>query len=122
MTRLRLASVNANGVRAAFRKGMGDWLATRDVDVLALQEVRASTDDLTGLLGDEWDVVHDPATAKGRAGVAIASRKRAHLHRVELGPADFDSAGRWIEADYEVGDATVTVVSAYVHSGEVDTP
>ena len=119
---LRLASVNVNGVRAAFRKGMGEWLATREVDILALQEVRASTEDLQGLLGDEWDILHDPATAKGRAGVAIASRNRASIHRVELGAADFDSAGRWLEADYEVGDRIVTVVSAYVHSGVVDTP
>jgi len=121
-TRLRLATVNVNGVRAAFRKGMGDWLAHRDVDVLTLQEVRASTDDLEGLLGPDWNVVHDPATAKGRAGVAIASRGAAHVHRVELGPDDFDSAGRWLEADYEIGGAVVTVVSTYVHSGEVDTP
>ncbi|WP_244209559.1 exodeoxyribonuclease III [Rathayibacter festucae] len=101
---------------------MGDWLAARDVDILALQEVRASTDDLTGLLGDEWDVLHDEATAKGRAGVALASRKRATIHRVALGADDFDSAGRWLEADYEVGDRTVTVVSTYVHSGGVGTP
>ncbi|MHC2184717.1 exodeoxyribonuclease III [Rathayibacter agropyri] len=121
-TPLRIASVNVNGVRAAFRKGMGDWLAARDVDILALQEVRASTDDLTGLLGDEWDVLHDAATAKGRAGVALASRKRATIHRVAFGADDFDSAGRWLEADYEVGDRTLTVVSTYVHSGEVDTP
>jgi len=121
-TRLRLASVNVNGVRAAFRKGMGDWLAARDVDVLTLQEVRASTDDLEGLLGPEWSVVHDPATAKGRAGVAIASRGAATVHRVELGPDEFDSAGRWVEADYDVDGTRVTVVSAYVHSGEVDTP
>jgi len=119
---LRIASVNVNGVRAAFRKGMGDWLAARDVDILALQEVRASTDDLVGLLGDDWDVLHDPATAKGRAGVALASRHRASIHRVELGPVDFDSAGRWLEADYEVGGSVITVVSTYVHSGEVDTP
>jgi exodeoxyribonuclease-3 len=121
-TRLRLATVNVNGVRAAFRKGMGDWLSARDVDVLTLQEVRASTDDLEGLLGPEWNVVHDPATAKGRAGVAIASRGKAHVHRVELGPDDFDSAGRWLEADYEIDGTVVTVVSTYVHSGEVDTP
>lgn len=101
---------------------MGDWLAARDVDILALQEVRAATDDLTGLLGDEWDVLHDAATAKGRAGVALASRKRATIHRVAFGADDFDSAGRWLEADYEVGDRTLTVVSTYVHSGEVDTP
>lgn len=117
---LRVATVNVNGVRAAFRKGMGEWLAERNVDVLAMQEVRASTEDLQALLGEEWDLLHDPATSKGRAGVAIASRNRASIHRVELGGPDFDSAGRWLEADYEVGDRVVTVVSAYVHSGVAD--
>jgi exodeoxyribonuclease-3 len=117
---LRVATVNVNGVRAAFRKGMGEWLAGRNVDVLAMQEVRASTEDLQALLGEEWDLLHDPATSKGRAGVAIASRNRASIHRVELGAPDFDSAGRWLEADYEVGDRVVTVVSAYVHSGVAD--
>jgi len=120
-SRLRLASVNVNGIRAAYRKGMGEWLADRDVDVLTLQEVRASTDDLEGLLGPEWNVLHHPATAKGRAGVAIASRGAAEIHRVELGPDEFDSAGRWIEADYDVDGTIVTVVSTYVHSGEVGT-
>ncbi|MFF2052836.1 exodeoxyribonuclease III [Leifsonia sp. NPDC058194] len=118
---LRIATINTNGVRAAFRKGMGAWLDGRDVDILAIQEVRASTEDLEQLLGPEWDIVHDPATAKGRAGVAIASRHRAAIHRVELGPAEFDSAGRWLEADYEVNGTVVTVVSAYVHSGEAGT-
>ncbi|KRE26001.1 exodeoxyribonuclease III [Agromyces sp. Soil535] len=118
---LRVASVNVNGIRAAFRRGMGEWLAGRGVDVLTMQEVRASTEDLQALLGEEWDILHDPATAKGRAGVAIASRDRASIHRVELGAPDFDSAGRWLEADYEVGGRVVTVVSAYVHSGEADT-
>ncbi|AWB90491.1 exodeoxyribonuclease III [Salinibacterium hongtaonis] len=119
---LRIATVNVNGVRAAYRKGMGDWLDSAGVDILALQEVRASTDDLVGLLGDGWDVLHDAATAKGRAGVALASRNKASIHRVELGDVEFDSAGRWLEADFAVGDDVVTVVSTYVHSGEVDTP
>ena len=122
MTRLRLASVNVNGVRAAFRKGMGDWLAGRDVDILAMQEVRAETAHLEELLGDEWDILHDPATAKGRAGVAIASRRAASVHRVTFGPDDFDSAGRWLEADYDVDGTVVTVVSCYVPSGAVGTP
>ena len=119
---LRIASVNTNGVRAAFRKGMGDWLNARDVDILAIQEVRASTEDLQNLLGPEWNILHDAATAKGRAGVALASRGVAHIHRVELGADEFDSAGRWLEADYEVNGRIITVVSTYVHSGEVDTP
>ncbi|GAA3738328.1 exodeoxyribonuclease III [Leifsonia bigeumensis] len=119
---LRIATVNVNGIRAAYRHGMGAWLDARGVDILALQEVRASTEDVVGLLGPEWDILHDAATAKGRAGVALASRNKASIHRVEFGPDDFDSAGRWLEADYEVGDKIVTVVSTYVNSGEAGTP
>ncbi|BDZ51616.1 hypothetical protein GCM10025867_38570 [Frondihabitans sucicola] len=121
-SRLRLASINTNGIRAAYRKGMGAWLDGRDVDILAIQEVRASTDDIEGLLGPEWNILHDEATAKGRAGVALASRKKAEIHRVDLGAKTFDSAGRWLEADYDVDGTIVTVVSTYVHSGEADSP
>lgn len=119
---LRIASVNVNGIRAAYRKGMGDWLEGRNVDILALQEVRASTEDIENLLGSEWDILHDAATAKGRAGVALASRTAASIHRVDFGAEDFDSAGRWLEADFEIGDRHITVVSTYVHSGEAGTP
>jgi exodeoxyribonuclease-3 len=118
----RIATVNVNGVRAAYRKGMGDWLAERGVDILCLQEVRAETTDLETLLGNGWHIAHDAATAKGRAGVAIASRQQPLAVRTDFGAADFDSAGRWIEADFRIGSHTVTVVSVYVHSGEVDTP
>ncbi len=118
---LRVATVNVNGIRAAFRRGMGDWLEARDVDILAMQEVRATTKDIEELLGPEWSILHDAAQAKGRAGVAIASRDKAHIHRVAIGEEEFDTAGRWLEADYEFGGTILTVVSAYVHSGEADT-
>ena len=121
-TPIRIASVNVNGVRASFRKGMSEWLADRNVDILALQEVRAATSDLEGLFGEGWHILHDAATAKGRAGVAIISRTPAVAHRVELGADDFDTAGRWLEADFVVDGKTLTVVSTYVHSGEADTP
>ena len=119
---VRVASINTNGIRAAFRKGMGDWLDARNVDILAIQEVRASTEDVETLLGGDWFIQHDAATAKGRAGVAIASRVASTDHRVALGADEFDSAGRWLEADFVFGETALTVVSAYVHSGEVDSP
>lgn len=119
---LRIASVNVNGIRAAYRKGMGEWLEGRGVDILAIQEVRASRDDLVKLLGDEWTVVNHEALAKGRAGVAIASKLPIVEHRHEFGPDDFDSSGRWIEADFDIDGTPLTVVSVYVNSGEVDTP
>lgn len=129
MTRpLRIATINVNGIRAAYRKGMGDWLEGRGIDILAIQEVRAETGDLVPLLGDGWHVIHDAATAKGRAGVALASRddngpREPEIHRIALSDdPEFDTAGRWLEADYKVGDSIITVVSTYVHSGEVGTP
>ena len=120
---MRIASVNVNGVRAAFRKGMGPWLDAREVDVLALQEVRAEREDLEALLGDDWVIAHDAATAKGRAGVAIATRVPHLSVSIKLGPASLDTAGRWIETNImtPLGN-TLTIVSCYVHSGEVDTP
>jgi|694.fasta_scaffold152528_3 exodeoxyribonuclease-3 len=118
----RIASVNVNGIRAAYRKGMGDWLAERKPDIVAVQEVRAERADIDALVDSTWHVINDEATAKGRAGVAILSRREPVAVRTEFGANDFDSAGRWIEADYQIGGKTVTVVSCYVHSGDVDTP
>lgn len=124
---LRVASVNVNGIRAAYRKGMGEWLANRDVDVLALQEVRAQDEHLEEFLGSQgWHVLHDPCDIKGRAGVAIASRVAPVAHRVGLGGLDaqeqIQSSGRWIEADFDIAGTPITVISNYTHSGEVDTP
>ena len=131
---LRVVTLNVNGVRAAFRKGMAQWLAEAKPHILALQEVRAADADLADLFGEvqdsspsgQWHILHDPASAKGRAGVAIVSAWPAVASRTELGPEEFDSAGRWLEADFAFaganGTQTITVVSTYVHSGEVDTP
>ncbi|ALX67318.1 hypothetical protein AB663_003211 [Microbacterium sp. XT11] len=100
---------------------MGTWLDSADIDILTLQEVRGQDEHLEAALPG-WTFVHDEGTAKGRAGVAIASRTAALASRTEFGDADFDSKGRWIEADFLLGDQPLTVVSAYVHTGEADTP
>jgi exodeoxyribonuclease-3 len=118
----RIASVNVNGIRAAYRKGMGDWLVDRKPDIVAVQEVRAERADIDVLVDSTWHVINDEATAKGRAGVAIFSRTEPIEVRTAFGAEDFDSAGRWIEADFPIDGKIVTVVSCYVHSGEVDTP
>ncbi|WAH98768.1 exodeoxyribonuclease III [Arthrobacter sp. MMS18-M83] len=124
---LRIATVNVNGIRAAYKKGMAEWLEPRDVDILCLQEVRAPDEVVHQLIGEGWHILHAEAEAKGRAGVAIASRQEPTATRVGIGDDYFATTGRWVEADYVVRDGggkdtTLTVVSAYVHSGEVDTP
>ena len=52
-----LATVNVNGLRAAARKGMGDWLAETSADVITLQEVRAPEELLADLVGEDWSIV-----------------------------------------------------------------
>ncbi|CAB4623874.1 unannotated protein [freshwater metagenome] len=130
-TGLEIASINVNGVRAAFRNGMGDWLKKSTAQILALQEVRASYRDLADLFdshgglaesGGKWHILHDEASAKGRAGVALVSQIPFVSSSKNLGAKEFDSAGRWLEGVYEVSGKKITVVSCYVHSGEVDTP
>ncbi|WP_404443519.1 endonuclease/exonuclease/phosphatase family protein [Microbacterium marinum] len=115
--RLRIASVNVNGIRAAARKGMHGWLENADVDVLTLQEVRAEAADLAAALPG-WHIVNDEALAKGRAGVAIAAREPLDVWRIEFGDDTLDSKGRWVEADIDVDGEHLTVVSAYVFTGE----
>lgn len=119
--RVRIASVNVNGIRAATRKGMLEWLDQADIDVMALQEVRATEEELRAALPG-WEIVNDEALAKGRAGVAVASRMPSVEVRRVLGPEPLDSAGRWIEADFDIDGERLIVVSAYVHTGEADTP
>ncbi|MBT2520385.1 exodeoxyribonuclease III [Arthrobacter sp. ISL-28] len=124
---LRIATVNVNGLRAAYKKGMAEWLEAREVDILTLQEVRAPDAIVHKLLGEGWHILHAEAEAKGRAGVAIASREEPLETRAHIGDDYFATAGRWVEADFRVRDAAgnpsqLTVVSAYVHSGDVGTP
>lgn len=100
---------------------MHGWLGDAGVDVLTLQEVRAAASDLAVALPD-WHIENDESHTKGRSGVAIASRVAPVAVRRGLGDDSVDSDGRWIEADFDVNGQTLCVVSAYVHSGEVDTP
>lgn len=118
---IRVACVNVNGIRAALRKGMPAWVDEAAPDILTIQEVRGEAAHLEAALPG-WRIVNGEALQKGRAGVAIAAREDAIATRLELGGDDLDSSGRWLEADFRFGDETVTVVSAYVYTGEAETP
>ncbi|PQZ87880.1 exodeoxyribonuclease III [Arthrobacter sp. MYb222] len=118
---LRVASVNVNGIRAAYKRNMADWIAARDVDILCLQEVRAPDKILRDLIGEGWHILHAEAKDKGRAGVAVLSRTEPVAVREHIGEDYFAESGRWVEADFEVNGEVFTVVSAYVHSGELGT-
>ncbi|MGL5828301.1 MAG: exodeoxyribonuclease III, partial [Angustibacter sp.] len=123
---MRIVTANVNGVRAASRHGGLIWLAEQGADVIALQEVRASTAQLTTELAASplahWHVAHTESAKKGRSGVAILSREAPQEIRADCLGAEFTESGRWLEADFELGDESLTVASVYVPSGEAQTP
>jgi len=115
---LSVTTLNANGIRAAMRKGMDSWLKAAAPDILCLQEVRAPDQVLADLVTGR-ELVAEACDIKGRAGVAIASLLPCQQVRTGLGLKGEVHTGRWIEVD--LAEPDLTVVSAYVHSGEVGT-
>lgn len=122
---LRVITANVNGIRAAHRRGGLDWLAAAKPDVICLQEVRATTDQLTDVLNDSplrrFHVAHQAAPQLGRAGVAILTKAPISAAREGHADPNLGSLGRWVEVDYDTGIGPMTVVSAYVHTGEAET-
>ena len=126
---LSIASVNVNGIRAATKvrnelnHGMHAWLDASSVDVVLMQEVRATQQQtelaLAPALEQGWHLAVAPAEtpgAKGRAGVGILSR--IPLSEVSVGIPGFEDAGRFIAATLENG---VRVASLYLPSGAAET-
>jgi len=105
---------------------MAGWLERTDPELLLMQEVRATDEVLRDLFGADWNLAHaEPGAdgSKGRAGVAVASRRPIKAERHAVGPERFEGCGRWVEADVVLDDgSTLTAVSVYVYTGEFETP
>ncbi len=118
---MRIISFNANGLRSAASKGFFDWFATRNADILCVQETKAQEHQLTGEAGSRngctpagyqaW--FRDASTKKGYSGVAIYTRREPDDIRTAIGRAPFDEEGRYLEARF----GNLSVVSMYVPSG-----
>ncbi|OGS87681.1 MAG: exodeoxyribonuclease III, partial [Gallionellales bacterium GWA2_59_43] len=112
---MRIITINLNGIRSAATKGFFDWLAKQDADVICLQELKAQAADMTEqmLAPHGYHGYFHYAEKKGYSGVGIYSRHKPDAVIVGQGIAEFDSEGRYIEAQF--GD--VSVVSLYLPSG-----
>ncbi len=93
---IRVVSWNVNGLRACARKGFLEWLAKSRAQIVGLQEVRASSEDLEPRLRRpvRWHTAFSAAEKKGYSGVGLFSRRAPTWVRTSLGESRFDREGR----------------------------
>jgi exodeoxyribonuclease-3 len=111
---MKVITLNANGLRAAAKKGVFDWLNQQQADVICLQEVRYHEAQLKPqfeLLDYKAYFCH--AEKKGYSGVAIYTRTQPNQVTTQLGWSIADQEGRYLQLDF--GD--LSIASIYFPSG-----
>ncbi|MEK8179187.1 exodeoxyribonuclease III [Flavobacterium buctense] len=113
---MRIISYNVNGIRAAIAKGFLNWLQQADPDIICLQEIKATEDqiplldvELSGYPYHYWF----PATKKGYSGVAILSKVKPNKVVFGTGIDHMDFEGRNLRVDFD----DFSVMSLYLPSG-----
>jgi exodeoxyribonuclease-3 len=113
---MRIISYNVNGIRAAISKGFIEWLQHSNPDVICLQEIKATKDQVPYLdiemAGYPYQY-YFPATKKGYSGVAILSKIKPNNIVFGTGIEHMDFEGRNVRVDFD----GLSVMSLYLPSG-----
>ena len=111
----RVISLNANGIRAAARKGFFDWMVAQDADVVCIQETKAQAHQLTDDVFSpaNYHCYYEDAEKKGYSGTAVYTRHKPKAIVRGYGDAEFDAEGRYLEVQF----GGINVVSLYLPSG-----
>jgi len=114
---MKIISYNVNGIRAAVRKGLLEWLKATDADVICFQEVKAFKEQAPIPLFEELgykNIYWQAAQKKGYSGVAIFSKTPAKNTLQGYGEYPLnDDEGRVLRADFE----GLSIISVYMPSG-----
>ena len=115
---LRIISLNLNGIRSAWSKGVFPWLAAQQADFVCLQELKAQHADLSPAMQAPagFQAYYHAAEKKGYSGVGLWCRKPPDAVTYGMGSAksaEFDAEGRYLRADF----GQLSVISLYVPSG-----
>lgn len=112
---MRVISINTNGIRAASRKGLFEWLENQNADFVCVQETRAQVDQLQDPIFHPESYVcnYYDALKKGYSGTAIYSLHRPIQIIRGFGESEFDNEGRYLEYRYP----NLSVISLYAPSG-----
>jgi len=110
-----IISYNVNGIRAALKKGWSEWVKATNADIIALQEIKAQTDQLELSIFEDLGYHHYwfSAQKKGYSGVALLCKEKPLHVEYGCGIEKYDFEGRVIRADFK----DYSVVSVYFPSG-----
>jgi exodeoxyribonuclease-3 len=98
---MKLVSWNVNGVRAALRKGLAEYLASADADVFCLQETKAHPGDVQHVAWPQgYEVFWNSASKKGYSGTAILTRVKPLAVTPHIGAKGHDDEGRVLTAEF----------------------
>jgi exodeoxyribonuclease III len=111
----RIFSYNVNGFRAAVNKGFLSWLKSEMPDILSLQELKATVDQVDLSLIEQlgYNYYWFPAQKKGYSGVALFSKIKPDYIELGMKISEYDNEGRLIRADF----GNLTHLSVYFPSG-----
>jgi exodeoxyribonuclease III len=111
----KLVTYNLNGIRSALDKGLLDWIAANDFDIICFQETKAQPDqvDMSGFEALGYHCFWHSAVKKGYSGVLTLTKKAPDLVQIGMGMETYDNEGRVIRTDF--GD--VTLLNCYFPSG-----
>src|SRR5688500_11795266 len=121
---MKIATWNVNGVRAREQQ-LQEFIAAEQPDVLCLQEIKATIDQLPMWLCDiegYWCYWHG---GKGYSGVALHVRGVSFAERPGFAHPEFDCEHRIVTARLPLVNAAVpdlTIASIYVPNGGKDFP
>ena len=103
MPNLKLLSWNVNGVRAAQKKGILDWLYKEKPDILCIQETKAQVNQLDKELinPDGYKTFWSSAEKKGYSGVSTFTKTNPIKTEHGFGIKKFDSEGRILIHDFD---------------------
>ena len=109
---MKIASFNINGVKARL-PALLDWLRDAHADVVVLQELKATDDQVPRLEIEDMGYNLETHGQKGFNGVAILSKLPIEDVRRGLPGDETDEQARWIEASV----AGVRVCGLYLPNG-----
>ena len=112
---IKILSYNINGIRAALRKNLLDWIKDYNPDIVCFQEIKANDDQFDKSLFEDLGYYNYwfSAQKKGYSGVGIITKIKPLNVEYGTGIKYMDFEGRNLRVDFK----NFSVMSLYLPSG-----